>query len=86
MGGESAGTSASRPGNGSTAGPERAQGAVEGQKKRGRSPADKESKRLKRYVCKLDYIIHKLLTLLSNSGYTITNTIIEFEQIVLVLR
>ncbi|XP_004513402.1 transcription factor HY5 [Cicer arietinum] len=50
MGGESAGTSASRPGNGSTAGPERAQGAVEGQKKRGRSPADKESKRLKRLL------------------------------------
>ncbi|KEH33342.1 BZIP transcription factor [Medicago truncatula] len=51
MGGESAGTSASRKGTGSTAGPERVQGAGEGQKKRGRSPADKESKRLKRSVC-----------------------------------
>ncbi|CAJ2639528.1 unnamed protein product [Trifolium pratense] len=50
MGGESAGTSASRKGTGSTAGPERAQGAGEGQKKRGRSPADKESKRLKRLL------------------------------------
>ncbi|CAK8565424.1 unnamed protein product [Lathyrus sativus] len=50
MGGESAGTSASRKGTGSTAGPERAQGTGEGQKKRGRSPADKESKRLKRLL------------------------------------
>lgn len=51
IGGESGGTSASRPDNGSAAGPDRAQGTGEGQKKRGRSPADKESKRLKRYAC-----------------------------------
>ncbi|KAK7304937.1 hypothetical protein VNO77_42831 [Canavalia gladiata] len=50
IGGESAGTSASRRETGSTAGPERAQGTGEGQKKRGRSPADKESKRLKRLL------------------------------------
>lgn len=50
IGGESAGTSASRPDAGSTAGPERVQGTGEGQKKRGRSPADKENKRLKRYI------------------------------------
>lgn len=46
MGGESAGTSASRP----DAGGDRVQGTGEAQRKRGRSPADKESKRLKRYV------------------------------------
>ncbi|XP_020222154.1 cellulose synthase A catalytic subunit 1 [UDP-forming] isoform X2 [Cajanus cajan] len=50
IGGESAGTSASRPDAGSTGGPERVQGTGEGQKKRGRSPADKESKRLKRLL------------------------------------
>ncbi|XP_027343073.1 cellulose synthase A catalytic subunit 1 [UDP-forming]-like [Abrus precatorius] len=50
IGGESAGTSASRPDNVSTVGPERVQGMSEGQKKRGRSPADKESKRLKRLL------------------------------------
>ncbi|KAK7386991.1 hypothetical protein VNO78_27419 [Psophocarpus tetragonolobus] len=50
IGGESAGTSASRPDAGSNAGPERVQGTGEGQKKRGRSPADKESKRLKRLL------------------------------------
>lgn len=53
IGGESAGTAASRPDGGSNAGAERAQGTGEGQKKRGRSPADKESKRLKRYTYKL---------------------------------
>ncbi|XP_014490287.1 cellulose synthase A catalytic subunit 1 [UDP-forming] [Vigna radiata var. radiata] len=50
IGGESAGTAASRPEAGSNAGAERAQGTGEGQKKRGRSPADKESKRLKRLL------------------------------------
>ena len=53
IGGESAGTSASRPDTGLTAGQERAQGMGDGQRKRGRSPADKESKRLKRYACKV---------------------------------
>lgn len=50
IGGESAGTSASRPDTGSVAGPERTQGTGDGSRKRGRSSADKESKRLKRYV------------------------------------
>ncbi|KHM99690.1 cellulose synthase A catalytic subunit 1 [UDP-forming]-like [Glycine soja] len=50
IGGESAGTSASQPDAGSNAGTERVQGTGEGQKKRGRSPADKESKRLKRLL------------------------------------
>nr|AFK49023.1 unknown [Lotus japonicus] len=50
FGGESAATSASRPDTGSNPGPERVQGAGEGQKKRGRSSADKESKRLKRLL------------------------------------
>ncbi|KAG5094354.1 hypothetical protein JHK84_049942 [Glycine max] len=50
IGGESAGTSASRPDAGSNAGTERAQGTGDSQKKRGRSPADKESKRLKRLL------------------------------------
>lgn len=46
MGSESAGTSASRP----DAGGEGVQGTVETQRKRGRNPADKETKRLKRYA------------------------------------
>ncbi|KAL2322418.1 hypothetical protein Fmac_026797 [Flemingia macrophylla] len=50
IGGESAGTSASQLDAGSAGGPERVQGTGEGQKKRGRSPADKESKRLKRLL------------------------------------
>ncbi|XP_041022765.1 transcription factor HY5-like [Juglans microcarpa x Juglans regia] len=50
IGGESAGTSASRRDSGSGAGPDRLQVAGEGQRKRGRSPADKESKRLKRLL------------------------------------
>lgn len=50
IGGESAGTSVSQPDGGSNTGLERVQGTGEGQKKRGRSPADKESKRLKRYI------------------------------------
>ena len=50
IGGESAGTVASRPDARSNAGAERVQGTGEGQKKRGRSPADKESKRLKRLL------------------------------------
>lgn len=48
IGGESAGTSASGRDTGSVAGPDRVQVSREGQRKRGRSPADKESKRLKR--------------------------------------
>ncbi|KAI4316310.1 hypothetical protein L6164_024301 [Bauhinia variegata] len=50
IGGESAGTSASRRDTGSVAGPERVQGTGEGSRKRGRNPADKESKRLKRLL------------------------------------
>lgn len=48
MGGESAGTSASGRRTGSVVGPDRVQSTGEGQRKRGRNPADKESKRLKR--------------------------------------
>nr|CCW28832.1 putative cellulose synthase [Arachis ipaensis] len=50
IGGESAGPSASRPGAGPTGGQERGQGTRDGQRKRGRSPADKENKRLKRLL------------------------------------
>ncbi|CAL5201926.1 unnamed protein product [Lathyrus oleraceus] len=50
MGGESVGTPASSKGIGSTTGLEHVQGTGEGQKKRGRSPADKERKRLKRLL------------------------------------
>ncbi|KAE8056392.1 hypothetical protein FH972_013170 [Carpinus fangiana] len=50
IGGESAGTSASGRETGSVAGPDRVQASGEGQRKRGRSPADKESKRLKRLL------------------------------------
>ncbi|KAB1204595.1 Transcription factor HY5 [Morella rubra] len=50
IGGESAGTSASGRGTGSVAGPDRVRVSGEGQRKRGRSPADKESKRLKRLL------------------------------------
>ena len=48
IGGESAGASVSGREAGSLAGPDRVQVAGESQRKRGRSPADKESKRLKR--------------------------------------
>lgn len=48
IGVESAGTSAFGRDTRSVAGPDRVQAAGEGQRKRGRSPADKESKRLKR--------------------------------------
>lgn len=52
MSGEPAGTSASGRETGSIAGPGRVQPAGEGQsqRKRGRSPADKENKRLKRLL------------------------------------
>lgn len=50
IGVETAGTSVSRPDAGSGGGPVRVQGTGEGPRKRGRNPADKESKRLKRYV------------------------------------
>ncbi|KAG6740354.1 hypothetical protein POTOM_055802 [Populus tomentosa] len=52
MSGEPAGTSASGRETGSNAGPDRVQPAGEGQsqRKRGRSPADKENKRLKRLL------------------------------------
>ncbi|RYR34493.1 hypothetical protein Ahy_A10g049421 isoform D [Arachis hypogaea] len=50
IGGESAGPSASRPGAGPTGGQERGQGTGDGQRKRGRSLADKENKRLKRLL------------------------------------
>ena len=50
IGVESAGTSASGRETGSVAGPDRVQVSGEVQRKRGRSPGDKESKRLKRLV------------------------------------
>ncbi|KAG6598576.1 Transcription factor HY5, partial [Cucurbita argyrosperma subsp. sororia] len=50
IGGESAGTSASGRETGSLAGPDRVQVSRESQRKRGRTPADKESKRLKRLL------------------------------------
>ncbi|KAL3746600.1 hypothetical protein ACJRO7_015546 [Eucalyptus globulus] len=51
MGGEQpAGTSAAGREAGSAAGTDRAQPAVQSQRKRGRSPADKENKRLKRLL------------------------------------
>lgn len=46
--GESAGTSATRRDTGLVVGPDRAPSTAEGQRRRGRSPADKENKRLKR--------------------------------------
>lgn len=46
--GESAGTSAARRDTGLVVGPGRAPSTAEGQRRRGRSPADKENKRLKR--------------------------------------
>ncbi|KAH9621760.1 hypothetical protein KSS87_009218 [Heliosperma pusillum] len=45
-----AGTSASGRDTGSVAGPGQAQASGQGQRKRGRNPADKESKRLKRLL------------------------------------
>ncbi|CAN6583645.1 hypothetical protein ACFX13_044364 [Malus domestica] len=50
IGGESAGASASARENGLLAGPDQVQTAGESQRKRGRNPADKESKRLKRLL------------------------------------
>ncbi|XP_030951444.1 transcription factor HY5 [Quercus lobata] len=50
IGVESAGTSASGRETGSVAGPDRVQVSGEVQRKRGRSPGDKESKRLKRLL------------------------------------
>lgn len=50
IGGEPAGTSTAGRESGSVAGPDRAQPAGQSQKKRGRSPADKENKRLKRLL------------------------------------
>ncbi|KAM1134466.1 hypothetical protein ACFX19_044292 [Malus domestica] len=50
IGGESAGASASAGENGLLAGPDQVQTAGESQRKRGRNPADKESKRLKRLL------------------------------------
>lgn len=50
MGAEPAGASASRRDSGTSAvGPDRVEAQGQVQRKRGRSPADKESKRLKRY-------------------------------------
>lgn len=48
IGGEPTGTSASGREVVSMGGPDRVQQLEEGQRKRGRSPADKENKRLKR--------------------------------------
>ncbi|KAL9239864.1 hypothetical protein vseg_014143 [Gypsophila vaccaria] len=50
MVGEPGGTSASCRDTGSVAGSGQAQGSGQGQRKRGRNPADKESKRLKRLL------------------------------------
>lgn len=50
MGGEPGITSASGRDAGSGAGPNRVQASGQSQRKRGRSPADKESKRLKRLL------------------------------------
>ncbi|KAK9279131.1 hypothetical protein L1049_012808 [Liquidambar formosana] len=50
IGAEGAGTSASGRDSGSAGGPDRVQASGEGQRKRGRSPADKENKRLKRLL------------------------------------
>ncbi|KAL9250155.1 Transcription factor HY5-like protein [Drosera capensis] len=50
MGGELAGVSGSGGGNHSVAGPDRVPTAAESQRKRGRSSADKETKRLKRLL------------------------------------
>ncbi|KAG5562792.1 hypothetical protein RHGRI_005500 [Rhododendron griersonianum] len=49
IGGEGAGTASGREAS-SAAGPNRVQGSSEGSRKRGRSPADKEHKRLKRLL------------------------------------
>nr|UOI84513.1 HY5 protein [Rhododendron sp. HY5] len=49
IGGEAAGTASGREAS-SAAGPNRVQGSSEGSRKRGRSPADKEHKRLKRLL------------------------------------
>lgn len=46
--GEAGGPSASGQNSGSVVGTDRVQNSTEGQRKRGRSPADKENKRLKR--------------------------------------
>ena len=48
IGGEAAGASASGRNGGSVAGRDRVQPSAEGTRKRVRSPADKENKRLKR--------------------------------------
>ncbi|CAK9169639.1 unnamed protein product [Ilex paraguariensis] len=50
IGGEAAGPSASCRDGGSVAGPDRVQPSAEGRRKRGKSPADKENKRLKRLL------------------------------------
>ncbi|XAR70955.1 hypothetical protein NMG60_11028013 [Bertholletia excelsa] len=50
IGGENAGTSARGGEAGVVAGPNRVQASAEGPRKRGRSPADKENKRLKRLL------------------------------------
>nr|USU43532.1 bZIP HY5-like protein [Paeonia suffruticosa] len=50
IGGEAAGTSASGRAASSVSGPDRVQASGESQRKRGRSPADKENKRLKRLL------------------------------------
>ncbi|KAI3823519.1 hypothetical protein L1987_04958 [Smallanthus sonchifolius] len=50
MGAEAAGTSVSGRETGSVAHPDRVQGSVEGTKRKGKNPADKENKRLKRLL------------------------------------
>ncbi|GLU10273.1 hypothetical protein SLE2022_270920 [Rubroshorea leprosula] len=50
LGGEAAGASAAGRDGGSVAGPDRVQPSGVSQRKRGRSPADKENKRLKRLL------------------------------------
>lgn len=49
MGGEAAGASGSGREPGSVAHPDRVQGSTEGTRRKGKNPADKENKRLKRY-------------------------------------
>lgn len=50
MGGEAVGASGSGRGPGSVAHPDRVQGSTEGSRRKGKNPADKENKRLKRYA------------------------------------
>lgn len=50
MGAEAAGMSVSGRETGSVTHPDRVQGSAEGTRRKGKNPADKENKRLKRYL------------------------------------